>query len=92
MDMATRSRDDDVEDLVVPQDDARAVPLIPGLEPLRRETPRIASATPQEEAEAEVPLEAARALVPSDLAPPAANLGDRLTRIAYRMGLPAGLR
>lgn len=89
--MATRSRDEAGEDILAPHDDARAVPLIPGLEPLRREAPRVASATPQDEAEAEVPLEPARALVPADLALPTAGLGDRLTRIAYRMGLPAGL-
>lgn len=91
--MATHTREDENEDLLVPADDASAIPLIPGLEPTRREVRRKTSAVPtrQDEAEAEIPLEPARALVPSDLAPPPAHIGNRMTRLAYRMGVPAAL-
>lgn len=90
MDMATRSREEELEEITGPGEDARAIPLIPGLEPTRRERPAIAQSAAPSDVEIE-PLEPARALVPSDLAPPRAALGDRLTRIAYRMGIPPGL-
>jgi len=91
--MATRSRDETEADLFAAPQEARAVPLIPGLEPMRRERcpPVVPSASRAQQIEAEVPLEPARALVPADLAPPDASLGDRLTLLAYRLGLPAAL-
>ena len=88
--MATRSRDEALEELDAPADEASAIPLIPGLEPMRRERPTHASTVLPAGEDLE-PLEPARALVPSDLAPPRAHVGDRLTRIAYRMGVPQGL-
>ena len=89
MDMAASSRDEELEELESPADAARAIPLIPGLEPMRRE--RRATAIPPAQEEEIEPLEPARALVPSDLAPPRAHLGGRLTRVAYRLGVPSAL-
>ncbi|MFN2099443.1 heparinase II/III family protein [Altererythrobacter sp. MF3-039] len=92
MDMATRSRDQEAEELDVPVGDASAIPLLPGLEPLRREKPKASPiAGASDPLDEDLPLEPSRALVPSDLAPPRAHIGDRLTRIAYRMGVPAAL-
>lgn len=80
------------------REDARAIPLGPGREPLRREAKAVSkggamSETPAGAAE-ELPeigvIEPGRALALADFSPPAVGAGERLIRMAYAMGLPPG--
>jgi len=82
----------------VEPDAVRAIPLEPTAEPLVVAGPadlgirlgRISAAAEAPPTEAGV-IEPGRALALADFSPPAVDAGSRLIRLAYRLGLPAGV-
>ena len=75
MDMATRTRAE--EQRIADEGTVAALPLDDGAEPL------VLAAVPEGEV-----LEPGRALAVADFAPPALGPGERLIRLAYRLGIP----